>query len=105
VVTLFHRGHAGAGLDDDTGALVPENRREQPFRIGAGQREFIGVADAGRLDLKEDLSGARTVELDGGYFKRFAGRKRDGGANIHKSFPRFLNRAVQLCPGGMTIWV
>jgi hypothetical protein len=84
---------------------APSCPRKQPFRIGAGQREFIGVADAGRLDLKEDFSGARTVELDSGYFKRFAGRKRDGGANIHKSFPRFLNRAVQLCPGGITICV
>jgi hypothetical protein len=84
MVTFFHRGHAGADLDDDTGALVPENRREQPFRISAGQREFIGVADARCLNLNQDLAVARTVELDGDDFKGFAGRKGDGGANIHE---------------------
>jgi hypothetical protein len=93
VVTLFHRSHAGAGLDDDTRALVPKNSGKQTFRIGAGQREFVGVTDAGGLDFDQDLAGARTVELDSGDFKGFAGCKRDGGANIHEIVPRSLNRA------------
>src|SRR6516162_1054194 len=88
VVTFFHRGHAGADLDDDT-----QNRREQPFRIGAGQSEFVGVADARCLDLNQDLAGARTVELDGGDFKGFAGCKGDGGANIHEIVSSSVNRA------------
>jgi hypothetical protein len=77
---------------------VPENRGEQTFRIGAGQREFIGVTDAGRLDLDQDLAGARTVELDCGDFKGFAGRKGNGGANIHEIFPRPLKR-LSSAPG------
>ena len=85
---------AGADLDDDTGALVPENRREQPFRIGAGQSEFVGVADARCLDLNQDLAGARTVELDSGDFKGFAGCKRDGCANIHEIVPRALKLKI-----------
>ena len=106
MVTFFHRGHAGADLDDDTGALVPENGRGQPFRIGAGQREFVGVADARCLDLNQDLAGARTVELDGGDFKGFAGCKGDGGANIHEIVSSVCkSRAAQLCPGGITICV
>ena len=93
MVTFFHRGHAGADLDDDTGALVPENRREQPFRIGAGQSEFVGVADARCLGLNQDLAGARTVELDGGDFKGFAGCKATAARTSMRSFPRSVNRA------------
>jgi hypothetical protein len=83
VIAFFHRGHAGPGLDDDARALVTKNGREQTFRIGAGQGEFISVTDTGRFDLDQDLAGARTVELDGGNFEGLAGCKGDGGANIH----------------------
>jgi hypothetical protein len=31
VVALFHAGHARSDIDDDAGALVAEDRREQPF--------------------------------------------------------------------------
>jgi hypothetical protein len=81
-------------------AFVTKNRREQSFRIGAGQGEFIGVTDAGRLDIDQDLAGARTLELDGGDFKGLAGCKGDGGANIHDIVPRSLDRAwLSLAPG------
>jgi hypothetical protein len=77
VVTLFHRSHSGAGLDDDTRPLVAKNGREQTFRIGAGQREFIGVTDTGRLDFDQDLAGARTVELNSGDFEVQMRRRRE----------------------------
>ena len=83
MIALFHRGHAGADIDDDAGALVAEDRRKQPLRVGARQGELVGVADAGRLDLDQHLAGARAVELDGGHFERLAGAEGHGGANVH----------------------
>jgi hypothetical protein len=85
----FLTSHAGAGFDDDARALMPKNRREQSFRIGARQGEFIGVADAGCPDFNQDFAGARAVKLDCGDFKGLAGRKRDGGANVHEIIPQF----------------
>ena len=35
VVAFLHRGDAGADIDDDAGALMAEDRRKQPFRVGA----------------------------------------------------------------------
>jgi hypothetical protein len=43
VVALLHAGHPGADLDDDAGALVPEDRRKQALRIVAGQGKGSSV--------------------------------------------------------------
>ena len=51
----------GPDVDDDAGALVPEDRREQTLRVGARQRELVGVADAGGLDLDQHLAGLRAL--------------------------------------------
>ena len=68
---------------------MAEDRRKQAFGIGAGQREFVGVADAGGLDLDQHFALARPLELDGGDFQRLAGGDGDGGANIH-GIPRSI---------------
>ena len=94
VVALLDRGHAGTDIDDDAGALVAEDRRKQSLRIGARQRELVGVADAGRLDLDQHLAGARAVELDGRHFQRLAGRIGHGGANVH-SFLGLVSTPLQ----------
>jgi hypothetical protein len=52
----------GADLDHDAGALVAEDRRETGPPDRARQREGVGVADAGGLDLDQHLAGARAVE-------------------------------------------
>ena len=62
VVAFLHDGHARPDIDDNAGALMAQNGREQPFRIGAGQREFVGVADTGGLHLDQHLAGLRSVE-------------------------------------------
>ena len=105
MVAFFHRSDAGAGLDDDARAFVAQNGRKQAFRVGARQREFIGMTDAGCPDFDHDFAGARAVELDGRDFERLARRKGNGGANIHQIVPRSLPELDQLCSGGMTIWV
>ena len=65
MVAGFQRGHAGADLAHDAGALVTENRREQAFRVGARQRVGVGVADAGGHDLDQHLAAFRAFDLDG----------------------------------------
>jgi hypothetical protein len=67
VVARLDAGDPGADLDDDAGALVAEDRREDALRIVAGEREGIGVADAGGLDLHQHLAGTRAVEVHGFY--------------------------------------
>ena len=64
MVALAQRGHTLADIDHDARALVPQHHRELPFRVGARQRVFVGVADAGRLDLDQHLSFLGTLELD-----------------------------------------
>lgn len=82
MVAFFDRGHAGSNIDDHARTLMAENGGEEAFRIGAGQSEFIRVADAGCLDLDQNFAGTRSIEMNGGDFKRFAGRNGDGGADI-----------------------
>ena len=93
MVALFHGRHARADIDDDAGALMAEDRGKQALGVGARQSELVGVADAGRLDLDQNLAGTRAFELDGGHFERFAGAEGYGGANIHGA-PRVLCKSV-----------
>jgi hypothetical protein len=83
VVALLHRGHARPDVDHDARALVAEDCREQPFGVGARQRELVGVADAGGLDLDQHLAGLRPVELNVCHRKRFAGFERHCRTHVH----------------------
>jgi hypothetical protein len=62
---------------------MAEDGREQPFRIGAREREFVGVADAGRLDLDEDLAVLGALEIDLGNLQRLSGLEGHRGAGFH----------------------
>jgi hypothetical protein len=42
---------------------MAKDRGEDAFGVGAGQGEFVGVADAGGLDLDQDLALFRVVEV------------------------------------------
>ncbi len=88
MVALLHGRHAGADVDDDTGAFMAENGREQTFGIGTGKGEIVGMADAGRLDLDQHLAGAGAFELNGHDLQRFSCLHGNGGANVHGG--RFL---------------
>ncbi len=61
----------------------PRIAGNSPSGIGARQRELVGVADAGRLDLDQHLAGLRAFELHGGDFERLAGRDCDCRAYVH----------------------
>ena len=64
VIALLERRHAGADVDHDARALVAEDRRKEALRIRAGARVFVGVADAGRLDLDQHLARLGGSEID-----------------------------------------
>ena len=77
------RGDARADVDHDARALVAEDRREQPLRVLAGQRELVGVADAGGLDLDQHLAGLRAFELHMGDRERLARLERHRRTHVH----------------------
>ena len=85
VIALLQAGDALAHLHHHAGAFVAENRREQTLGIGAGEGVFVGVADAGRLDLDQHLAFARAVELDGFQAQLVAGLAGHGCARLHHS--------------------
>jgi LysR family transcriptional regulator, glycine cleavage system transcriptional activator len=64
VVALLQRLHARAHVDDDAGALVAEDHREQALRVGARARELVGVADARGLDLDSTSPAFGPVEVE-----------------------------------------
>jgi hypothetical protein len=65
VVAGLERGDALADFQHHARAFVAEDGGEQSFRVGAGQRVGVGVADAGGLELHQHFAGARAIEIDG----------------------------------------
>src|SRR5581483_6878848 len=88
VIALLHRGDPGADVHDHSGALVPENDGEQAFRVRAGTRELIGMADPARLDLYEHLSGLGAVQVKCDHFQRLTRGIGDGGFGFHNRLSR-----------------
>ena len=76
---------------------MAEDRREQPFGVGARQRELVGVADAGGLDLDQHLAGLGPFELDVHDRERLGLLQCDGGAGFHGDF--LLGDVVGHCFG------
>jgi len=56
MVTDGHRADARPDRLDDAAPLVTEDAREDAFGIGSGEREGIGVADAGGDDAHQHLA-------------------------------------------------
>ena len=86
MVAGLHRGDARAHLADDAGALVAEDRGENPLAVEAVQRIGVGVANARRLDLDQHLAGLRTLQIKLDDLKRLLRLERDGGACLHLPF-------------------
>ena len=75
--------HPGPDLDHHPRPLVPEHGGEDPFRVGPGQGELVGVADPGGADLHQHLARPRAVELQRLHGQRGARLMGDGGASFH----------------------
>ena len=56
MIADFEAGHAVAHFDDNARALVAQDGRENPFGVVARTGEFIGVTQAGGLDLNQNLA-------------------------------------------------
>ena len=83
MIARLEAGDAGADLGHHPGPFVAQDRRKQAFRILAGQREGIGMADAGRLDLDQNLTRLRPLELYGFDAEWLPGFQGNGGTNSH----------------------
>src|SRR3546814_13711962 len=64
VVARLHRGDARPDLAHDPRAFMTEDRREDALAVEAVQRVGVGVADARRYDLAQQLTRLRPFELD-----------------------------------------
>jgi hypothetical protein len=67
--------------------FMAEDRGEQPLGVRARQREIVGVADAGGLDLDQDLARLRAVEVHIHDLQRLSRFQRDGGTCTHVPVP------------------
>jgi hypothetical protein len=85
VVAAPDSGDAGAEVDDDAGAFMAEDRRKQSLWVGAGAREFVGVADTGGLELDQHLAGSRPFEANRLDRQRCAGAMRDCSTYVQVS--------------------
>ena len=88
----------GPDVDHDARALVAEDRREQPLRVLARQRELVGVADAGGLDLDQHLAGSGPFELHMRDRERLARLERHRRTHVHAvySLPGFCHHQLRL---------
>ena len=56
MISLLQRGDSWADIDDNSGALMSQDRRKCPFGIGSASSELIGMANPGGLQLDQYLS-------------------------------------------------
>ena len=92
VVADLDPGDARAGRLDDARALVPADHRHAHRRV-ALLHMVIGVAQAGRVKLDQDLVGLRVIELELGDLPRLAGLPTDRGSRCHAHVNPFLGSA------------
>ena len=83
VIADGHRGHAGSDVDDHARTFVSEDRRKQSLGVRTGERECVGVADTGGLDLDQDFTSARSSDFDVFDREGLVGSVGDGGAGLH----------------------
>src|SRR6185436_13806889 len=83
VIADRNAGHARTDLAHDAGALMPQDRRKEPFWIGTREREFVGMTDAGRFELDQDLARPRPVQLHGLDDKRLSSLDSNSGTDVH----------------------
>jgi hypothetical protein len=73
---------------------MPEDRGEDAFAVEAVERIGIGVTDARRLDLDQDLAGLRAFQVELDDLKRLLGFECDCGAGLHLGLHKTSNRFV-----------
>src|SRR6202011_4990787 len=87
VVAFLHARDPRPDIDDNACAFMAQDGREQPFRIGAGKRELVGVADTSGLHLDQHLSGLGPVEVDLRDLERLGLLQCNSSPGFHGGFP------------------
>ena len=87
MIAFFQRFHARAYIDDDTRAFMAQDRRKNPFRIGAGPRELVGMANTCGLNLNQNLALTRAVQFNSFDTQRLPRLKGHGGTRLHQDSP------------------
>ena len=85
VIARLHAGHAFTHFHDDPGALVAEHDGEEAFGVVAGEREGIGMTNAGMRDLDQHLTLAGRFDVDLDDLEGLARRKRNCSTRFHSS--------------------
>ena len=83
VIVLLDRFHARTHGADDACALVAQHRGEDPFAVQPVQGVGVGMADAGRHDLDQNLALLRAFQVDLDDFQRFLRLEGDGCTGFH----------------------
>ena len=87
VIAWLDAGDTFADFQNDARALVAKNGREKALWVSARPRKFVGVTDTCRLDLDQNLTSARTVQIDIHNFQRLARSGRNRGTSAHDNVP------------------
>src|SRR5260370_23890538 len=87
MIAGFYRDDPGAHFTNDSGALVAEDRGKNALAVKAVKGVGVGVANAGCLDLDEDFSRLRTIQIKFDDLKRFLCCECNSGAGFHGSTP------------------
>ena len=87
MVAGFQRFYPRPDLEHHARAFMAQDRREGPLRVGARQGELVGMADAGGLDLDQNLASLRSFKVDLDNFQRLARLEGDCGACPHGFLP------------------
>jgi hypothetical protein len=75
VIARFHRGYALADLANDARAFMAEDRWKESFAVS--------VTDPRRLDLDQDFTGFRPVQIKLDDFERLLCFECDSSARLH----------------------
>ncbi len=82
MITHRHRGNALADRFDDAATFVTEDAWEDTFRVFAGERVSVGVADASRNDAHQHLASLGRLDVHFDNLQRLIGGKRDCGTGL-----------------------
>src|SRR6185437_14517194 len=92
VVALLERLNAGSHIDHDARTFMSQDGREESFRVRPREREMVGMADAGSLQLHEHFTALGAFQLHCLDAQRLAGLNGNGCTYVHFAMaPRLWN--------------
>jgi hypothetical protein len=83
VVAGNNAGDACAHFAHDAGAFMAEYAGKEPLAVEAVERVGIGMADAGRHDLDQNLARLRPFEFEFDDLQRLLGFEGYGSTGLH----------------------